>query len=94
MIRTLIFITLSRDLQGGPVYVRCANCGTVSDAPTRTLSVSTWRRAVTAAHHYPARVNLPRLRPGGAVRSRRAARQRHPHSVLTYLPVPLRLKVP
>jgi hypothetical protein len=44
MIRTLIFIALNSDLQGGPVYIRCANCGTVSDAPTRTLSMSTWRR--------------------------------------------------
>lgn len=50
MIRTLIFIALDRDLQGGPVYVRCANCGTVSDAPTRTLSVSPWRRGRSPQH--------------------------------------------
>ena len=43
MIRMLISIALNRDLQGDPVYIRCARCGTISDAPTRTLSVTTYR---------------------------------------------------
>lgn len=50
MIRTLIFIALNRDLQGDPIYIRCASCGTVSDAPTRTLSLSTWRHGQPPQH--------------------------------------------
>jgi hypothetical protein len=42
MIRMLISIALNRDLQGDPVYIRCARCGTTSDVPTRTLSVTTY----------------------------------------------------
>ena len=50
MIKTLIFIALNRDLQGDPVYIRCARCGTISDAPTRTLSVTTYRPGRAPEH--------------------------------------------
>jgi hypothetical protein len=29
----LIFVALNRDLQGDPVYIRCARCGIIDDAP-------------------------------------------------------------
>ena len=41
MIRTLISIALNRDLQGDPVYIRCARCGAIGDTPTQTLHVTT-----------------------------------------------------
>jgi hypothetical protein len=56
MIRTLISIALNRDLQGDPVYIRCARCGAIGDTPTRTLHVTTYRPGLRGA----ARVAAPR----------------------------------
>ena len=50
MIRTLISIALSRDLQGDPVYIRCARCGVVSDAPLRISSLTVIRRGRPPEH--------------------------------------------
>ena len=54
MIRMLISIALNRNLQGGPVYIRCARCGaTASDlegAPLRISSVTTIRRGRPPEH--------------------------------------------
>lgn len=47
MIRTLIFIALNRDLQGDPVYIRCARCGLISGKPYRISSSTTYRPGQT-----------------------------------------------
>jgi hypothetical protein len=76
VIMMLIGIALNRDLQGGPTYIRCAGCGTVSDRPYRISSRTTYRPGRPVEHTTtPARVDLPLLRPGGAARGRRAAPQ-------------------
>jgi hypothetical protein len=50
MIRMLIAVALNRDLQGEVMYIRCAQCGTVDDTPTRTLSVTTIRAGRPPEH--------------------------------------------
>lgn len=50
MIWALIAIAINRDIPGEPAYIRCARCGVISDAPTRTLSTMTWRPGQPPEH--------------------------------------------
>jgi uncharacterized Zn finger protein len=51
MIRTLLSIALNRYLQGDPVHLRCARCGSISDAPRLLISSRTTIRPGRLPEH-------------------------------------------